>query len=149
MNLEQARYLLEESQREREAAREQLAGAQVTLESTQLIIQGLLKRYPDLAADVQDVDLWEPAATRLRGAEAVLSVLQVEENQWMTVAAVVGALDQRSLLPESDNPANAVRTALERLVAAGSGVEKGRLNPNGTVVYRYHEPEPSYDEEPF
>ena len=92
------------------------------------------------------------SSERPRGAEAILSILQVEENTWFNVKEVVKLLEERGWLPESDNPPNAVRTALVRLVAAvDSNVQKGSTN-GGTVVYRYHEPEDpghGYSEEPF
>ena len=87
-------------------------------------------------------------------------MLQVAENQWFTVMQMVEALDERNWLPDSQNPPNAVRAALERLVTANdSHVEKGKYN-NGTVIYRYHDeaiqahsPKPvsgyGFDEEPF
>jgi len=152
MTPEEARDLLRKCQRERKEAREMVAVGQATFESSQLIIQGILKRFPDLAVEEKAwEDLWETQTERPRGAQAVLSVLQVDENQWYTVVKMVDVLAERGWLPpESENPANAVRAALERLVAAkDSDVEKGKTT-SGTVMYRYHEPEePSYDDEPF
>ncbi len=162
MNLDEARELLRECQRDRDEGRMAVAAGQATIESAQLIIQGILKRFPDLGADEQEWggDLWEPKGDRPRGSEAVLSLLQVAENQWFTVVEMTEALEERNWLPESQNPPNAVRAALERLVAASdSHVEKGKYN-SGTVVYRYHNetsqvpsslPAPGYgfDEEPF
>ena len=52
---------------------------------------------------------------------------------------MVTQLTQPGWLPDSDNPAPAVRTALERLVAAGE-VTKGR-DDTGTVTFRYTRPE--------
>jgi hypothetical protein len=152
MTPEEARDLLRKCQRDRKEAREMVTAGQATVESAQLIIQGILKRFPDLAVEEREwEELWEAQTERPRGAQAVLSVLQVDENQWYTVVKMVDVLAERGWLPpESENPANAVRTALERLVAAKDGnVEKSRTT-SGTVIYRYHEPEePSYDDEPF
>jgi hypothetical protein len=160
MELDEARDLLRKCQDDREGARESMRAAAATIESSQLIIQGVLKRFPELAVEEgESGELWEPESTdRPRGSEAVLSILLVAEDQWFSVLEVVEALAERSLLPASDNPANAVRTALERLKGTPSShVHKGRRN-SGTVVYRYSEqeggtpPEPQgygYSEEPF
>jgi hypothetical protein len=77
-----------------------------------------------------------------RGAEAVLRVLQVNENASFSVAQMVAALESRGWLPESEggDPANAVRTALERVLNRNPGVKK--LRKAGAVAYRYNEPEP-------
>jgi len=151
VNLEEARQLLRRCQEDRQRAKEAVQAAQATIESSQLIIQGILKGFPELADDEKEWgDLWEPEHERPRGAEAVLSILQVDENKWFSVMQMVQSLTERNWLPDSENPPNAVRAALERLVAAdGNSVEKGRTK-TGTVVYRYHEEEPpSFDEEPF
>jgi hypothetical protein len=155
MNLEEARDLLRRCQQDRQDAREAVAAAQATFESSRLIIQGIIKRFPELADDEQEWgQLWETETERPRGAEAVLSILQVDENKWSSVAGMVNELADRNWLPESENPSNAVRAALERLVAIPDNhVEKGKTE-TGTVVYRYHEPEPAkggygHDEEPF
>jgi len=76
-----------------------------------------------------------------RGAEAVLRVLQVNENRMYSVAQMVSELESRGWLPDSENdPANAVRTALERVLKNTPGVKK--IRKEGAVYYRYNEPEP-------
>jgi len=159
MDPEEARQLLRRCQQEREDARKSLTEAQRTIESTKLIIQGLLKRYPDLADSEQEYEeSWDAEAERPRGADAVMAVLQVEEERWFTVAELVEELRVRNWLPASEAPANAVRAAVERLVAAkDSNIEKAKFEDG--VNYRYSEPDPhpkaavtqyvSYDEEPF
>jgi hypothetical protein len=155
--IDEAQELLRRAQRDRDEATTALQNAQATIESSQLIIQGIVRRFPELQDSATDWATFEPPdpVERPRGSEAVLQILQVAENMWFSISELVAALDERELLPASANPANAVRTAVERLVAAeDSNVEKGRRK-NGTVAYRYHEPEPppappGYgDEEPF
>lgn len=157
MDVKEARGLLRSSQTERELGRQSIQIGHAMVESSQLIIQGLLRRFPELADEEPEAggDLWEPQqGDRPRGADAVLSILQVAENEKFTVQQMTDELARRNLLPDSDNPENAVRTALERLKAAeNSGVFKGRFQ-NGRVFYTYSEPPPmppSYnnDEEPF
>jgi hypothetical protein len=136
MELEEARDLLRRSQEEYQEANEMIKSAQATIESTQLIIRGILKRYPELAEteQVDGLDLREPPP--LRGAEAVLDVLRVNEGKTYSVTEMMQALKRQNSLPDSENPAPAVRTALERLLAGGKGVTKSRT-AKGTVVYRY------------
>jgi hypothetical protein len=68
---------------------------------------------------------------------------------WYTIPEMVDALEERGWLPQSDNPANAVRAALTRAVAQGVwGVQRGRQRgSDGLLVFRYN---PEKDkEEPF
>lgn len=158
----EARELLRQQLAEFKAAQGMLTTARATMESSRLIIAGICKRYPNLETGVSMAELqadpWE-SGEKPRGSEAVLATLQVNENQWFTVAQMVQALDDRGWLPESENPANAVRTALERLVTAkDTHVEKGRRKHDQTVVYRFTEmvddpwekplPGGGFDEEP-
>ena|SRR5579862_8231293 len=155
MELTQARELLEECKRDRVLAQVQAQAARAKSESATLIIQGLLRRFPELReeAPVADRD-WEIKVTDgPTGADAVLQILQVDEGQGYTVREMVAALEERGWLPQSENPPNAVRTALERLRAQNIGVSKGR-NRHDVVTYWFNEPDPpkggyGYDEEPF
>ena len=158
MDSAEAQFLLERSLAERQQAQIAISTATATIESTELIIQGILRRFPDLSSMVKDLETFGTdgrPSERLRGSPAVLSILQVNENHWMTIAEMVNALDRQGLLPETSNPPNAVRAAVERLVISeGSNVWKDRDN-SGTVIYRYCEPERrsageyQYEEEPF
>jgi hypothetical protein len=137
MDLEEARDLLRRSQQEYQKADESIKSARAIAASVQLIIRGILTRYPELAeteGELGDLDLGEPSP--LRGADAVLDVLRVHEGKAYSVTDMVQALRQKNSLPDSDNPAPAVRTALERLLLGEKGVAKTR-SPKGTVVYRY------------
>lgn len=156
MNLEEARDLMIQCQRDRVQAQVQMTSARVQSESATLIIQGLLRRFPELRdlAPTADSD-WEIRVNEgPSGADAVLQILQVDEGQLYTVRGMVAALDQRGWLPQSENPPNAVRTALERLRTQNKGVYK-EYNDEGVMAYCYREPEPSTrggyapEEEPF
>jgi hypothetical protein len=160
MNKESARELLRASRTDREEAREAVARGQAIIESAGLIIQGVLRAFPELAEEEQEFgELWDPEQTDrpLRSGEAILQILQLQEDEWVSVQEMVEGLDRRGWLPEGENPANAVRTALERLVASNPHVEKGKPYENGSVRYRFSDlprPEiPAYpytsDEEPF
>ncbi len=157
MDLEEARDLLRRSVRDRVEGRTEIASAQAKVESAALMIQALIRRFPELAEETADVDGgdWGPeTATHPTGADAVLPILQVDEGKQFTVREILADLEARGWLPVSDNPANAVRTALERLTKANDGVSKGR-DVEGVVVYWYDEPQPArdhgygYNEEPF
>jgi hypothetical protein len=161
MDIDEAHQLLSRCHREQLDARIQIADAQSTLESSRLIIQGILRKFPDLADGDLTLDAdWDAQGTQPVGADAVLQILQVDEGQQFTVRGLVELLESRGWSPNSANPANAVRTALERLVKMPNrGVHKGRDN-DGTVIYWFYEPdrEPApaaepqgygYSEEPF
>jgi hypothetical protein len=160
MDEAEARELLQRTEREMSAACEAMRRAQVIVESSELIIRGVLRAHPELSQEFE-LNIYETATepeTPLRGSAAVLSVLQVEEGRWFTIHELVEEMGQQGLLPNSANPANAVRTAVERLVKSpDTNVWKGPVH-GGVMAYRYHEPgsepEPkassyAYDEEPF
>lgn len=119
------------------------------------IIAGYLRMFPELEDDpmIEQVTLFT-AEGAPRGAEAVRIVLQDSPSEPFLVSELVQALNQRDWLPESANPANAIRTAVERLVKSeDSDIIKGESN-NGSVVYMYAPDRaasrPTYsDEEPF
>jgi hypothetical protein len=145
MDMDEARDLLSRALKDQREARAAQADAEATVESSRLIIQGVLRRYPALAEDARAeaaAEGWDSGEVAPRGAEAVLRVLQVNENKTYSVPDMVQALNDRGWLPDSDDPANAVRTAMERLRTANTpGVKKFRKE--GTVLYRFNEPEPS------
>lgn len=158
MNLEEARSLLAQCQQDRIYAQMQVESARAQTESATLIIQGILRRYPELRDEASTADWdWEiKVSDGPGGADAVLQVLQVNEGQTYTVREMVDALKNLDWLPQSDNPPNAVRTALERLRKQNKGVSKHYDN-FGVIVYVFQEPpEPKdagpgygFDEEPF
>lgn len=123
------------------------------------IIRGYVEIFPELEPLVETatagIPLGSDTATP-RGAEAVRLILQAQPNVWFVVSELVQGLGQRGWMPDSDNPANAVRTALERLLSSpNSDIVKERRHQS--VVYAYmpdrdtDPPVPAYDsdEEPF
>jgi ATP/maltotriose-dependent transcriptional regulator MalT len=122
------------------------------------IIAAYIDMFPELALVVRDVTGQLPApgaedSNAPKGAEAVRIVLQENVKVQYYVSEMVEELRQRGWLPESDNPANAVRAALDRLSGdSASDVHKQRFNDR-TVTYIYdpdRDPGPDYDdEEPF
>jgi hypothetical protein len=129
------------------------------------VLLGYGEMYPEFMSRVQDfIDgaaTWhepnEPpravveASSSPRGADAVRLILQEHPNSQFRVSEAVAELRKR------DNPANAVRAALERLVAnTEEDVIKG--SEYGYVTYSYQpdrirpsdaEAGYGFDEEPF
>jgi hypothetical protein len=109
------------------------------MEGLRQIKAGLLKVYPDLVSEppnpLTDEDVW--TGDKPKGASAVGVVLAETPGKWFSVSMMVRELDRRGWLPESDNPANATRAALERLIAANPDVRKDTGTKTGQVVYAY------------
>ncbi|HSH62353.1 MAG TPA: hypothetical protein VK988_22415 [Acidimicrobiales bacterium] len=123
------------------------------------IIRGYVEMFPELRTlvdeDILSLDQERRAGDDApKGAEAVRLILQQEPDRWFYVSELVDALDSHGWLPDSENPANAVRTALERLInTPDSDVKKDRNSAN-KVIYSYRPddapPLQGYDdEEPF
>jgi hypothetical protein len=102
------------------------------------VIDGLVEMFP-AAEDVLPDDFDDGKPPRPRGAEAVLRVIAEKPGSWYTVTAVVRMLHERGWMPESANPGNAVRSALERLVETNMAL-KGR-STEGVVIYTSTPPE--------
>ena len=79
------------------------------------MIDGLVEMFPAVE-DVLPEDYDGDDEARPRGAEAAYGVMSDAPGTWLTVGNIVSRLEQRAWLPDSSNPANAVRTALERLM---------------------------------
>jgi hypothetical protein len=146
------------------------AMAQRNAVAARAIVSGYVEMYPDLRPQVERIFGGELAAlerlvaateaekVRPRGAEAVSLILQEKPGEQFAVSELVKGLRDRGWLPESENPANAVRTALERLVADSTAdVRKHRYRTGrGTysVSYSYDpdtegEDYSDFGEEPF
>jgi hypothetical protein len=139
--------------------------AQRTVTGIGKILDGYIEMFPQLQSVVDEATAGITLPTteagddgRPRGAEAVRLILQESPSAWFRVSQLVGLLRDRGWLPESENPANAVRTALERLVADpdDSDVVRGKFK-SGAVGYMY-DPDRDrtppaggygFDEEPF
>jgi hypothetical protein len=134
-------------------ARDTLEEAQRSVVGLKKLIDGYVELFPLLESVVVEEGGIEDDDGHPRGMDAALQVLGTNTGNWLSVLAVVQRMEGLGWLPTSTNPANAIRTALERLVSAEL-VEKGKT-ASGTVVYRKPVPPSSpggYDdfgEEPF
>jgi hypothetical protein len=141
----------------------------------QKIISGYVEMFPELededdrtvrfvTARASEAEAAPQTGNAPKGAEAVRLILQDHPNVEFYVSELVEMLRERGWLPESDNPANAVRTALERLHGSSENDISKQRYTNGKVKYMYdrdrdrdRDPDPppvSYgagheDEEPF
>jgi len=113
------------------------------------MIDGLVEMFP-ATEDVLPEDLDDDEEPRPRGAEAVRRVLAENLGEWYPVPLIVVMLQRHNWTPNSSKPANAVRTALGRLVENGA-IEKSHA-ADGSVIYRHPKPalkNYDYGEEPF
>ena len=129
----------------------------------QKIVAGYMEMFPELEEYVGAIvkSLTESQAApseqgQPKGAEAVWRILQGLPGELVLVSELVEMLKGRGWLPESDNPANAVRTALERLYANSEETDVVKGTRGNNVAYGYfpdREAPPrggyEYGEEPF
>jgi hypothetical protein len=147
LNQDDAKGLVAQLLAQLAEAREAVERSERRATGIRKMVDGLVEMFPALE-DLLPEDLDNDEEPRPRGAEAVRRVLADRQGDWFTVTHIVGLLDKQNWMPNSSNPANAVRTALERLVDTG-GIEKNR-STTGAVIYRYLlPPSPDDQEEPF
>lgn len=96
----------------------------------QLVARGLRRAFSELEEIEYDTD------GRPRGAEAVRRILDESPESGQEVSGIVAALRDRGWLPRSDNPSNAVRAALERLISSDpDNFGKVRPTDGNAVIY--------------
>ena len=138
MEQNQARDILRSLRSELAEANAVVAAAQRRVATLEKLVAGYVELFPDLA-DPEPGEVGEPPVEERhpRGQDAVLKVMQSIEhkNAYWTVPKMVAELDRRGWQPETKgNPANAVRTALDRLAERDERVKKGR-GGHGHVVW--------------
>lgn len=147
MDVDAARATVEQLVEEWSRQRLRAEDADRKAKALSTIIRGYVEMYPELEAPSQVTTEASAADDPPRGVEAVRQILHEHAGEKLYVSEIVAEMKERGWLPDSDNPANAIRTALERLVStAGSDVRKTRYT-DGKVTYLY---DPDYEEEePF
>ena len=138
---------------------------QSRLRALSMTLSGLYEIYPELApkrsnsenSDLVNQKVSAPgeqdravSSDRPTGQEAVLRLLSLEQfrGRYWTVAAVVEGLTRLGWQPDSANPSNAVRVALNRLAESNPQVTRG-MGRNGHLVYFYQfdaDSPPHFDE---
>ena len=156
MSEEQAATSIAELLRQLSDARHTVEAGQRRVAGIRKVIDGIVEIFPALE-DLLPEDLDETETPHPRGSDAVWRVMSAPgaSTRWLTVNAVVNLLAERDWMPRSSNPANAVRTALERLHESGA-IEKTR-STESQVIYRWTPPVTdsggnnydNYGEEPF
>ena len=133
-------------------ARDTLEQAQRSVVGLRKLIDGYVELFPLLESVVVEEGGLEDDDGHPRGMDAAFQVLGGQTGTYMSVHGIVQQMERLGWMPNSSNPANAVRTALERLHASEL-IEKAKTTA-GTVVYRKPVPPSAggYDdfgEEPF
>ncbi len=103
------------------------------------LVEGYIELFPDLADSqvaVPSSPEWAEPDNRPKGQEAVRRVMMESPGQWFTVPYMLAELRRRDWLPESDEPGNAVRASLTRLVVDPQ-FQKGRGAKTGAVTFAY------------
>jgi hypothetical protein len=137
----QAREILKSLRQEADEAQQAVVNAQVRVAALGKLIEGYCELFPGLAKDVRRIAVEQAEATdavpdRPTGQEAVLRVLSdiTYRGRYWSPSMMVDELEGRGWSPRSDNPVNAVRTALTRLAESDARVLKGR-GEHGIVYY--------------
>ncbi len=142
MDKDDGRRILRSSRQEQLEIADQIQLLVTRMEGLRSIIEGITKIFPDLDAEDMASEyqrlMAEADEEKPKGANAARTLLVDTPGKWFSVDMVVHDLDMRGWLPESENPPNAVRAALERLIAAEpANFHKDRGEKTGKVVYAY------------
>lgn len=129
---EEARLLVKQFVVRFDAARDEVKRAQSHAAGIRKFIEALVEMYPATEDELPDT-LDDNEVAHPRGAEAAVAVLRDHPETWFTVLGTLDVLAARGWMPRSAYPANAVRTALERLIEQGRA-EKSKTEEG--VVYR-------------
>jgi hypothetical protein len=139
MDRDEACRILISAETARQQAELDYSHARAREDGMRTVIAGILKIYPDLATEIEvPMASSNGTAGRPRGAEAAQQILMSTPNKWFSVDMVVSDLGYRGWLPDSPQPANAVRTALERLITTDpEHFFKDKGEKTGKVVYAF------------
>lgn len=145
MDEREVRVLVAQLLTDRERCREVADDALRRAAGIEAVISGYLQMYPGLADEFElpfDVGEMSPREGEApRGAAAVRIILQESPRKRWVVSELVDELRRRSWLPKSDNPANAVRAALERLLTKADSDVFKTPDKDERVVYYVYDPD--------
>jgi hypothetical protein len=100
-------------------------------------LNGLFEMFPELKQGLDQTTADEPDDGTPRGQEAVKRVLADSPGRGWTVSGLVEELYHRGWQPNSRDPANAVRVALERVVASDPAQFRKESGDIGGTLYSY------------
>lgn len=127
MDQDEAAKLYRECHREYAEAVELIKVTNQRMDGLLSVMAGIETLFPDLMLDedlppvgkpYSGIQVIDDVRRRPKGQDAVRAVLVANRARPFTVAEMTAELEARGWLPDSQNPSNAVRTALERLMAA-------------------------------
>ena len=143
MEQSEARKILLQLRRELTETQAVVEAAQRRTAALNKIVDGYIELFPELATLPAEMETsgghskLVEISGKPRGQDAVQRIMASIEykGRYWTVSAMVHEMEQRDWLPESKgDPANAVRTALDRLAERDERVHKGR-GSTGTIVW--------------
>jgi hypothetical protein len=111
--------------------RVELVATERRCDALRKIIDGIVELFPDID---EPTGAQAPGGT-VKTPEAVRRILMETPRKWFTVKAMMRELEERDLVPESDNPLAVVRTALTRIVTE-PGFRKD-TGSTGAITYSY------------
>lgn len=137
MHESEARRILNSLRSEFEQERAAEEAAKRRAAALQKLIDGYIELFPGLADHAPPPASFNHEEERPRGQEAVRRVMRQSPGKWFTVKLMAGELQRRGWLPDSEQPINAVRTALDRLAEADPHVGKGMGEKTRSVTFRW------------
>ncbi len=112
------------------------------------LVEGYVELFPALTEEDGTEKVVSPEADRPRGQHAVRQVLTENPGRWYTVRLMTRELGERGWLPDSDQPENAVRTALTRIAETDPLVRRGVGEKTRQITFAWFDkPEPDLGHE--
>jgi hypothetical protein len=136
VDIDQARELIDQLDREINEGQRVAAEALTRAEGALKAREGILAMFPKLLSPPDGAD--DPADDRPRGQDAVRRIMEDAPGKWWTVTGLLAELHAREWMPESDSPANAVRVAVERVVTGDPDrFYKAKGEKTGATTYSF------------
>lgn len=128
-----------EAERTLATLRDEVTATERRLGALRKLVEGYLELFPDLAdsaaASAAAAAESQPDG-RPKGQEAIRRVLMESPGKWFTVPYMLEELRRRDWLPDTDEPGNAIRASLTRVVA-DPVFQKSRGAKTGAVTFAY------------
>ena len=144
MDEPEARRILRSLRSELDEAVATFRAANKRASTIRKLIEGYVELFPSLTNDVPE-NVVSAAEDRPRGQSAVREVLTGNPGKWYTVKLMTRELHDRDWLPASDQPENAVRTALTRIAETDDHVRKGVGEKTGQITFAWFDELPDLE----